>query len=72
MAANALMGVQQALIEHVRRRVLAGERPSGLPAEVRELAEQAFNLLEDGLGGYAAAPDGPERDAGNRGWASGM
>ena len=72
VAANALMGVQQALIEHVRRRVLAGERPSGLPAEVRELAEQAFNLLEDGLGGYAAAPDGPERDAGNRGWASGM
>src|SRR4029453_16852333 len=59
VAANALMGVQRALIEHVRRRVLADERPSGLPPQVRELAEQAFALLEGGLGGYAAAPDGP-------------
>jgi len=59
VAANALMGVQRALIEHVRRRVLAEEPPSGLPAQVRELAEQAFALLEGGLGGYAAAPDGP-------------
>jgi len=54
-----MMGVRRALIEHVRRRVLADERPAGLPAQVRELAEQAFALLEGGLGGYAAAPDGP-------------
>src|SRR5215204_3011765 len=64
VAANALMGVQRALIEHVRRRVLADESPPGLPAEVRDLAEQAFALLEDGLGGYAAAPEHRRREPG--------
>jgi AcrR family transcriptional regulator len=65
VAANALMGVQRALIEHVRRRVLAGEAPTGLPAEVRDLAEQALALLEGGLGDYAAI-------AGNQSQGSGM
>ena len=65
VAANALMGVQRALIEHVRRRVLAGGAPSGLLGEVRDLAEQALALLEGGLGDYAAI-------GGNQAQRSGM
>jgi hypothetical protein len=65
VAANALMGVHRALIEHVRHRVLSDEDPAGLPAEVRTLADQAFTQLEEGLGDYAADP-------GNRSRASGM
>jgi AcrR family transcriptional regulator len=53
VAANALLGVHRALIDHVRRRVLAGDDASGLGAEVRELAAAAFALLEHGLGDYA-------------------
>jgi AcrR family transcriptional regulator len=59
VAANALVGVQRALVDYTRRRVLADERPAGLAADVRALAERAFALLEDGLGGYAAGPAGP-------------
>lgn len=54
VAANALLGVHRALIEYVRRRVLAGDRPGALPEEVRELSAAAFGLLEHGLGDYAA------------------
>jgi AcrR family transcriptional regulator len=59
VAANALVGVQRALVDYTRRRVLAEEQPAGLAADVRALAEGAFALLEDGLGGYAAGPAGP-------------
>ena len=59
VAANALVGVQRALVGYTRRRVLAEEQPAGLAADVRALAERAFALLEDGLGGYAAGPAGP-------------
>ena len=59
VAANAMVGVQRALVDHTRRRVLTDPRPAGLAAEVRALAERAFALLEDGLGGYAARPAGP-------------
>jgi AcrR family transcriptional regulator len=59
VAANALVGVQRALVDYTRRRVLADTRPAGLAADVRALAERAFALLEDGLGGYAAGPAGP-------------
>jgi AcrR family transcriptional regulator len=52
-AANALLGVQRALIDFTRRRVLAGDDPARLAAEVRQRAEAAFALLEHGLGGYA-------------------
>jgi hypothetical protein len=58
VAANALVGVQRALVDYTRRRVLADKRPAGLAADVRALAERAFALLEDGLGGYAAGPAG--------------
>jgi hypothetical protein len=56
VAANALVGVHRALVEHVRRRVLADERPARLAADVREVGEGAFALLEHGLGDYAAKP----------------
>jgi len=59
VAANALVGVQRALVDYTRRRVLTDPRPGGLAADVRALAERAFALLEDGLGGYAAGPAGP-------------
>jgi AcrR family transcriptional regulator len=52
VAANALVGVQRALVHHTRRRVLAEERPAGLAADVRTRAERAFALLERGLGDY--------------------
>jgi len=59
VTANALVGVQRALVDYTRRRVLADKRPAGLATDVRALAERAFALLEDGLGGYAAGPAGP-------------
>jgi len=59
VAANALVGVQRALVNYTRRRVLAEERPAGLAADVRALAERAFALVERGLGDYAPGPAGP-------------
>jgi AcrR family transcriptional regulator len=50
--ANALMGVQRALVAHVRAQVLAGRRGPGLAADARAQAERAFDRLEAGLGGY--------------------
>jgi AcrR family transcriptional regulator len=52
VAANALVGVQRALVGYTRRRVLADERPAGLAADVRSSAERAFALLERGLGDF--------------------
>jgi AcrR family transcriptional regulator len=54
VAANALMGVQRALIDYVRRRVLADDDVTRLAADVRRLGERAFALLEHGLGDYAS------------------
>jgi len=54
--ANALMGVQRALVAHVRARVLAGVRGRGLAAEVKAEGKRAFARLEAGLGDYAARP----------------
>ena len=55
-AANALLGVQRALLDHVRRRVLDDDEPGRLAADVRELGRRAFALLKRGLGDYAARP----------------
>jgi AcrR family transcriptional regulator len=56
IAANALIGIQRALIDYVRCRVLAGEEPARLAADVRKLTAEAFELLEHGLRDYAAKP----------------
>jgi AcrR family transcriptional regulator len=57
ITAHALIGVHQALISHVRRRVLAG-RPNlpRLAREVRAHAAKALALLDRGLGTYAVRP----------------
>ena len=53
VAANALLGVQRALVAYTRRRVLADPAPTGLAADVQRYAEAAFALLDHGLGDYA-------------------
>ena len=53
VAANALIGVQRALVDHTRRRVLADEEPARLAADLRGIAERSFARLERGLGDYA-------------------
>jgi AcrR family transcriptional regulator len=50
--ATALMGVQRALVEHVRAGVLAGKRGRPLAASLRRQADRAFARLEHGLGDY--------------------
>jgi AcrR family transcriptional regulator len=56
VAANALVGVQRALVDDLRRRVLADQPPARLAADVRQVATRAFALLEQGLGDYAPRP----------------
>jgi AcrR family transcriptional regulator len=56
IAANAVIGVQRALVDYTRRRVLADQDPARLAADVRRLGRRAFALLEQGLGDYAAKP----------------
>jgi len=58
VAANALLGLHRALIDYVRRRVLADDEPRGLAADIRQLTTEAFALLEHGLRDYAAKPPG--------------
>ena len=53
VAANAMMGVHRALIDHVRRRVLAGELGPRLAPQVRAETERALDLVAAGLGDYA-------------------
>jgi AcrR family transcriptional regulator len=59
VAANALLGLHRALIDYVRRRVLADDEPRGLAADIRQLTTEAFALLEHGLRDYAAKPSAP-------------
>jgi AcrR family transcriptional regulator len=59
IAANALIGVQRALIDYTRRRVLADEALDRLAADVRRLGLRGFALLEHGLGDYATKPLSP-------------
>jgi len=53
VAANAMMGVHRAVVHHARRRVIEGARHPRLAAEVRARAEEALELLDEGLAGYA-------------------
>jgi AcrR family transcriptional regulator len=55
IAANAMMGVHKALVDYVRRRVLAGERDrKRIVRGLRAQARQAAELLEHGLGDIGA------------------
>lgn len=53
VAAHALIGVQRALIDLVRRRVLADDQLEQLAKDVRIQGEAAFALLAGGLEAYA-------------------
>ncbi|HYX83687.1 MAG TPA: TetR family transcriptional regulator [Gaiellales bacterium] len=55
VAANALIGVHRALIDHTRARILNGAEPAAVAAEVKTLGRRAFVLLADGLGDFAIA-----------------
>jgi hypothetical protein len=46
------MGVQRALVVHVRAEVLGGRRGPRLATDARSRAERAFARLEAGLGDY--------------------
>ena len=62
VVANALMGVHRALVEYVRRQVLAGRRGPRLARAVRSQGEQALAVLEHGLAGYPRIePDAADR-----------
>jgi AcrR family transcriptional regulator len=60
VAANALVGVQRALVDYTRSRILANQDLGRLATDVRRAAQHAFALLEHGLGDYAPQP-GPIR-----------
>jgi AcrR family transcriptional regulator len=64
VAANAMMGVHRALVRHARGRVLVGARHPALGEEIRTRGEQAFALLERGLGSYATGHDALSRHDG--------
>jgi AcrR family transcriptional regulator len=54
--ANALIGVHRALLEYVRREVLAGARNPGLARKVQARGKRALELLARGLGSDEAQP----------------
>jgi AcrR family transcriptional regulator len=57
VAARALIGTHQSLIEFVRRRLLDGPADHArLAGEVRTRGQQALDLLGQGLAGYGANP----------------
>jgi AcrR family transcriptional regulator len=51
-AASALMAVQQGLVQHVRKAVLAGRRGKRLTTDARAQAGRALARLESGLADY--------------------
>jgi hypothetical protein len=60
VAANALVGMQRALVDYTRSRVLANQDLDRLATDVRQAAQRAFAVLEHGLGDHAPKP-GPTR-----------
>jgi AcrR family transcriptional regulator len=56
VAANAMMGMHRAVVDHARRRIMEGARHPALSREVRTRAEQALGQLREGLGDYAVRP----------------
>ncbi len=53
VAAAAMMSAHRALVDHIRARVAAGRRGSGLAEDFRAQARRAFARLERGLGDYS-------------------
>ena len=53
VAADALMAVHRAVLDHVRAEATAGARGPGLAETARSQAERAFRRVEAGLGDYA-------------------
>lgn len=49
IAANAMMGVHRALLDHVRHGIAAGRTPKRLTADVRRIATQGCAQLEHGI-----------------------
>jgi AcrR family transcriptional regulator len=62
--ASALMTTHRALVNHVRRRVVAGQRGERLAEDYRAQARRAFARLERGLGDYAVRPQASGRLSG--------
>lgn len=60
VAANALMGVHAALLEHVRLLALRGIRGSALARAVEAEGVRAFGLLDRGLGHFAVKREGDD------------
>jgi hypothetical protein len=59
VAARALIGTHQSLIQLVRRRLAEGPvTPEEVAREVVTRGRQALDLLEQGLAGYRAKPAG--------------
>jgi AcrR family transcriptional regulator len=53
VAATALMGVHRRLVDFARARIVAGARHPAIADAIRDQAERALALLENGLAGYA-------------------
>ncbi|WP_067472162.1 TetR/AcrR family transcriptional regulator [Actinomadura hibisca] len=56
VAASMIMTVQGHLVNEVLRRKMAGETLQEMRADVEHAAQRAFDLIEQGLGDYAAKP----------------
>jgi len=59
VAAAMIFAVQNRLVEQIADRKCAGETLEEMREDVYAAAARAFDLLEHGLGGYAAAPPAP-------------
>jgi AcrR family transcriptional regulator len=55
VAATALLGIQRALVDYARGRILAGARNPGLARDVRAQAGKALAALEHGFGAQPEA-----------------
>lgn len=58
VAANAIMGVHQALLDNLRRRALAGHRGPDLAVAARAQAQRALARLDRGFADYALSSRG--------------
>ncbi|GAA4135678.1 TetR/AcrR family transcriptional regulator [Actinomadura keratinilytica] len=63
-AAAMIFAVQQTLIEQILQRKMAGESLEDMRRDVYAATERAFDLLERGIGGYAAQPAAQPADEG--------